>query len=194
MLKQKVEVREPIISLPGLLLLGSRKDLIACNAEAIQILSYPEKPAKGKQLTALVADKIPMDLALNAPQGRAVAEFLSGRRRYVCTRHGLDMPGVSKVAALILERVICPEVTLYAISKRYRLTPREREATCHLFRGLTGKEIAVEMNISPNTVKALLRLIMTKMGVNTRAGLVGRIAGTSVTDLNDGSDLGGVRR
>jgi hypothetical protein len=33
------------------------------------------------------------------------------------------------------------------------------------------------MNISPNTVKAFLRLVMTKAGVTTRAGLVGQMAG-----------------
>jgi hypothetical protein len=31
------------------------------------------------------------------------------------------------------------------------------------------------MAISPNTVKAFLRLIMIKMGVPTRAGIVGRL-------------------
>ena len=46
-----------------------------------------------------------------------------------------------------------------------------------LLQGLTSKEIAVRMGISPNTVKAFLRLVMVKMGVSTRSGIVGRIAG-----------------
>jgi DNA-binding CsgD family transcriptional regulator len=32
------------------------------------------------------------------------------------------------------------------------------------------------MNISPNTVKAFFRLVMTKMSVSTRSGIVGKVA------------------
>jgi len=42
--------------------------------------------------------------------------------------------------------------------------------------GLTSKEIASRMNISPNTVKAFFRMVMTKMLVSTRSGIVGKIA------------------
>jgi DNA-binding CsgD family transcriptional regulator len=40
--------------------------------------------------------------------------------------------------------------------------------------GLTNKEIGQRMNISPNTVKAFLKLIMMKMGVSTRSGIIGK--------------------
>jgi DNA-binding CsgD family transcriptional regulator len=46
-----------------------------------------------------------------------------------------------------------------------------------LLQGLTSKEIAQRMGISPNTVKAFLRLVMVKMGVSTRSGIVGKIVG-----------------
>jgi DNA-binding CsgD family transcriptional regulator len=42
-------------------------------------------------------------------------------------------------------------------------------------RGLTSKEIAQEMNISPNTVKSFLKLVMAKVGVSNRTGLVARV-------------------
>jgi len=41
--------------------------------------------------------------------------------------------------------------------------------------GFTSKEIAQRMNISPNTVKAFIRLVMVKMGASTRSGIVGMI-------------------
>ncbi len=183
--------RAPAMSMPGLLLLGPQKDLVASNTEAINILCYPDKPGKGRQLSALVAGKIPMELLHAAPQERTIAEFISGRRRYICTGHSLDVAGASKgTTAILLERVSSPEVTLYGISKKYNLTAREREAMGHLLRGLTSKEIAQEMNISPNTVKAFLRLVMTKMGVSTRAGLIGRVAGTTPAETADYRDLG----
>ena len=192
--RQNRQDHAPAISMPGLLLIGPQKDLIASNTEAIKILSYPGKPGKGKQLTALVADKIPMEVLHAVPQGNIVAEFISGRRRYMCTCHSLDMPGMTKATtAILLERVVSPEVTLYAIAKKYNLTLREREAIGHLLRGLTSKEIAQEMHISPNTVKAFFRLIMTKVGVTTRAGLIGRIAGSTPADLQENRDLVGLR-
>jgi DNA-binding CsgD family transcriptional regulator len=49
------------------------------------------------------------------------------------------------------------------------------EALIGVAMGLTSKELATRMNISPNTVKAFLRLIMIKMGVTTRAGIVGKL-------------------
>jgi len=188
------ESRALAVSMPGLLFLGPQKDLIASNAEAIRILYYPDKPDKSRPLSALVADRIPMDTLRTTPQGRTVADFLSGRRRYTCTMHTLDIAGKSKAnIAVLLERVPSPEVTLYGMCKRYNLTTREREAMGCLLRGLTSKEIGQEMSISPNTVKAFLRSAMMKMGVSTRAGLIGRIAGTMPADMRDFSPFEGFR-
>jgi DNA-binding CsgD family transcriptional regulator len=33
------------------------------------------------------------------------------------------------------------------------------------------------MKISPNTVKAFIRLVMVKMSVSTRSGIIGKIVG-----------------
>ena len=43
-----------------------------------------------------------------------------------------------------------------------------------LVQGLATKDIAVRMKVSPSTVSAFLRLVMVKMGTNSRAGIVGR--------------------
>jgi len=177
--------RPPALSQPGLILLGPSLDLIACNAEAIKILAYPNvstnKPANVKRVGSLITEKLPAVLADDAAcNGPNMGEFLSGRRHYTCTRYVLDMQGQHppRTVAILLERACSPEVTLYQICKRFNLTAREREAVGYLLQGLTSKEIAQQMSISPNTVKAFLRLVMTKMGVSTRAGLIGRIAGT----------------
>ena len=66
------------------------------------------------------------------------------------------------------------------ISKRFGLTAREQETVQFLVEGLTSKEIAQRMKISPNTVKAFIRLVMVKMGVSTRSGIIGKIAGSRV--------------
>jgi len=64
---------------------------------------------------------------------------------------------------------------LTGVSQQFNLTQREQEVLKHLLQGLTGKAIANRMNISPNTVKAFLRMIMIKMGVSSRSEMVIKI-------------------
>ncbi len=61
------------------------------------------------------------------------------------------------------------------VGRQYHLTAREQEALVGVSMGLTSRQLAIRMNISPNTVNAFLRLIMVKMGVTTRAGIVGKL-------------------
>jgi DNA-binding CsgD family transcriptional regulator len=79
---------------------------------------------------------------------------------------------------VLLERYSSSTAALSQLTKQFDLTVRERETVELLLQGLTSKEIATRMNISPNTVKAFLRLVMVKMGVSTRSGIVGRVIGS----------------
>jgi two-component system nitrate/nitrite response regulator NarL len=63
---------------------------------------------------------------------------------------------------------------LTEISEQFGLTQRERETVEFLLQGLTSKEIAIRMKISANTVKAFIRLVMVRMNVSTRSGIVGK--------------------
>ena len=78
---------------------------------------------------------------------------------------------------VILERKSNDTAKIDEVSERFGLTAREKETVEYLLQGLTSKEIAQRMNISPNTVKAFLRLVMVKMDVSTRSGIIGRIVG-----------------
>jgi DNA-binding NarL/FixJ family response regulator len=55
------------------------------------------------------------------------------------------------------------------------LTGREREVFDLLARGLTNKQIAERLVISPNTVKRHLKAIFAKLEVNTRAAAVAKV-------------------
>jgi len=66
-------------------------------------------------------------------------------------------------------------VNLPEVSQRFNLTQRERDVLEYLLQGLDSKAIANRMNISPNTVKTFLRLIMTKTGVSSRSAVVAKI-------------------
>jgi two-component system nitrate/nitrite response regulator NarL len=64
---------------------------------------------------------------------------------------------------------------LSQVSQQFNLTQRERESLQYLLQGLSSKEIANRMNISPNTVKAFLRLIMIKTGASSRSAVMGKV-------------------
>ncbi len=61
------------------------------------------------------------------------------------------------------------------IARTFLLTEREREALIGISIGLGNKKLADRMSISPNTVKAHIRLIALKMGVRTRGEMLAKI-------------------
>ncbi len=168
----------------GFLLLDSALHPISFNAEAIQILSYPDKLTKGRSLDLLLAERIRLHLMRQASSGESplVAEFRSGRRRYFCRTfpvHSLAKSPSRSSIAVLLERSSSGVIPLSHVAQQFRLTRREREALEYLLRGLSAKEIANRMTVSANTVKAFLRLIMVKMAVSSRSGIVAKIIGTN---------------
>jgi len=58
-----------------------------------------------------------------------------------------------------------------------KLTRREREVLAMLGKGMTNKEIAQALYLSPNTVKRHIKAVFAKLGVNTRAAAAARGAG-----------------
>jgi DNA-binding CsgD family transcriptional regulator len=79
------------------------------------------------------------------------------------------------MVVLMLERKSHEQLNMAEIAKRFGLTPREQETARLLGEGLTSKEIAIRMNISPNTVNSFVRLMMVKMGVSSRSAIIGKI-------------------
>jgi len=164
----------------GFLLLDSLLNPISFNAEAIQILGYPDKMGKLKRTEVFVAERIRLTLLSGRPLGNVpfVTEFRSGRRHYFCRAFLVDAhtndPSHPCIAVL-LERGPSGLIPMSQVSQQFNLTQREGEALGYLLQGLSSKEIANRMNVSPNTVKAFLRLIMIKTGVSSRSAIVGKI-------------------
>jgi DNA-binding CsgD family transcriptional regulator len=64
----------------------------------------------------------------------------------------------------------------------YELTDREQQVVEQLFKGLTNKEIATNLNITEQTVKDHLKRVMHRTGVTTRTSLVTRLL--SITNFS----------
>jgi DNA-binding CsgD family transcriptional regulator len=170
----------PPKSAVGFLLMDSALNLISSNFEATQILSWPDKLANLRRRELYVREKIRSTLVSQQRSGESpfVTEFRSGRRRYLCRAFLMDSRAKDPThpsIAVLLERGPSGLVPLSQVSQQFNLTQREREALEYLLQSLSSNEIANRMNVSPNTVKAFLRLIMTKMGVSSRSAVVRKV-------------------
>jgi DNA-binding CsgD family transcriptional regulator len=163
---------------PGLILLDASLNPVAFNLEAAFILAYPESPNLEGPLKFRIPEQILSDVRRPQSTFPVITQFGAGRRRYVSQVFVLKPyeEGTLQAAfALLLQRNCSTMEAIYEVAAEFRLTEREREALKGISMGLTSKELAKEMDISPNTVKAYLRLIMVKMGVSTRAGILAKI-------------------
>jgi len=172
--------KDPHKTASGFLLMDSSLRPNWCNAEAIRILSYPDKLTNLTHSDALLAARIQSSLV--SRQGPVespfVTEFRSGRRRYFCRPFFVDSYAEDPsrpCIAVLLERRPSGLAPLSEISRLFNLTEREREALEYLLQGLSNKAIANRMNISPNTVKAYMRTIMIKTGATSRSAMLRKI-------------------
>ena len=162
----------------GVLLLDLQLRPIHFNAESASILAYP-KPPKGVPSLDSVLPVI--NGQLRGPSNPAPDGFTSGRRRYICRAFLLDSANragsrVQPRFVVTLERVRrAPQVDVSQWSEQNQLTTRERETVEHVLQGLSTKEIAMKMSISPSTVKSFLKLIMVKVGASSRAGIIAKV-------------------
>jgi DNA-binding CsgD family transcriptional regulator len=170
----------PPKSTAGFLLLGSSLRPVSFNAEAVQILGYPDNVKNLANSELLLTEKIQSSLIIRPSTGESVfvKEFRSGRRHYFCRALLIDShakePSQPSIAVL-LERGPCGLISLSQVYQQFNLTQREQEALQYLLQGMRNKDIANQMNVSPHTIRAFLRLIMIKTGVSSRSAIVGKI-------------------
>lgn len=161
----------------GLMLIDGSLNPLFVNTTARQVISY-----------ALGKDRLSQSDLREAIRAKVVeirdgyiqpaASLISGRRKYTCRALLLERgQWVENRAyfALIFERISRRRERLRRMVGQYGLTPREREIASLLTQGLTSKEIAERLNISPHTVKSYLNFLMRKLNVTTRSGIVGML-------------------
>ncbi len=159
----------------GFVLVDSSLELVYVNAEAVQVLTYPQFPAEIAALDGYLSEKIRSLL----PDGQysPAASFISGKRQYLCRILPVESRSEvsSDATAVLFERSAERSIDIAQAAAEFNLSAREQETVAHLLQGLTSKEVAQRMGISPYTVKTYVRLVMIKMGVATRSGIVGKL-------------------
>lgn len=129
-----------------------------------------------RDLPEAILDAVRRCRAGNHPGGKSIVRL--GSSDYECRSYRVDpCDGVvtQTVYAIHLHRQLSEWDLVSHISSEYHLTDRERETLRGIASGLSSKELAAQMSISPNTVKSFLRLIMGKMSVSSRAAILAKM-------------------
>jgi DNA-binding CsgD family transcriptional regulator len=164
-------------SADGFILLGPDLEIVYVNSEAMQILGYPKDYSRPSNPELQKAIRALFEKRARSSEPPVVGSVESGRRTYCYRAFQLHSNGNghSVATALLIERGTKSTFDGSKVASKFKLTQREGEALKYLAQGLSSKEIAARMSISPNTVKAFMRLIMVKMGTTTRYGILGKI-------------------
>ena len=168
----------------------SLKSLFA-NQDAIAILAYPgtSSPSVGDVFQKKVHNLFKAQGS--SPYGTGAHPFVklkSGRRTYFCRAfllQGGGQNGKRTATLLVLERGISAPLALSHVSREFHLTPREQQAVALLLKGLSNKEMADTMGVTPNTVKAFLRTAMIRMGASARSGIITKILNVLLSTSSD---------
>jgi DNA-binding CsgD family transcriptional regulator len=177
-------------AVPGFVVADASLKPLFANHEAITILTYPGPPSQS--LCDILHKKVRPGLfsapgsSVNSNGAHPIMELKSGRRTYFCRALVLHSngKGSSTATLLVLERGMWGPIALSQVSQEFHLTQREQQAVALLLNGLSNKEMAENMGISANTVKAFLRMASAKMGASSRSGIVSKILAVLLSSNN----------
>jgi DNA-binding NarL/FixJ family response regulator len=159
----------PMVPDVGLILLDASLKPLAFDPGAASILNQADIP---EEILRVIRNRKLSDLS------SIRTTFRRGKSSYLCRAYLMECQNGNweqPMVALHLEKDSSMSDAMFEAAAKYNLTGREQEALRGISMGLTNKELAERMSISPNTVRAFLRLIMVKMGVTTRSGIVAKI-------------------
>lgn len=130
--------------------------------------------------------------------GEVVLEALRlGVEAYLVKASGLRTIGLSIERVLAGERLVAPELERVAVLElgrfvrqaregsevRAMLSPREQEILVLISQGLTMRQIATRLEISPRTVETHMAKLYRKLAVRTRVQAVARAASLGLIEL-----------
>lgn len=169
---QRTNERLWVNSETGVLVIDGDFHPIACNRAAASILNYPDGGKAAGDLKVQIPPEISVSIrALAVPNQSAITQFRAGRRMYVFRAYRLARCNDSQHDAslvLIIQRNPSATGAANDLAFRYHLTARERQVLQALCMGLSAKELADRMGITPSTAKAFSRHIMNTSGTCSR--------------------------
>lgn len=191
-----------------------REEQVCSNEEARRILSMTAlPPSKGMDpppdFSSFCARwKEVLDRRLDEQSGPGrkkdvgasfVDLYQSRRRRYAVTGvvlldHASGSEKPESHYLFMLERISPEGMNLQLISRQWKLSRREKEMVRLLLGDKSNKEIAHILGLSPHTVKGYLKLLMRRLGVSSRTGVIARLLTGRSPALAEGSSHHARRR
>ncbi len=190
-------------------LIDSDLRFVAVNDAALALYQHPREEVIGRPAgTAFVggqssagADEWQDLVRNNELYGERVLAHPSGNLRVSYAAHATTIDGEWRALFVTLSAKLEPNGTdlihAAAPSRQARgglsasqgfgrlggaLTPREREVVQRVALGRSTPQIAVDLNLSPATVRSHVRNAMVKVGAHTRAQLVALVLGEGMAD------------
>ena len=167
---------------------GNLNENIFYNKETLQILTFSFKSQKRKTFSfpelCSLCSKWRILLEKKASQigdGNTTVHIIdtlkSARRFYyikgLILSNNLTPEKVMENRYLfILERINTNNENIPFIVRKFKLNKREQEIFKLLMAERSNKEIAQILSLSPNTIKCYIRILMRKLGVSSRAGII----------------------
>jgi len=168
---------------PGMLLFDADGHLVSLNDEAEAWIDelrgdHPEPGADGVRLPMIVLTTLmrARTQALGRARGGARARVRGASGRWlVCHASCLRAAdGTIAETALVLEPAAGSEIAPIIV-EAYELSPRERQITQLIARGIPTEDIAATLHLSRHTVRDYIKAIFEKVGVRSRGELVARL-------------------
>ena len=165
---------------PGTALFDAAGTIVSLDEQAERLFvelagdNWASRPIPMTAVHACVAKASAIDAGTDRGPAAARIRGLSGRWLVVhasCLRGRDGRPGPT---ALTIEPAKSAQIAPIIV-EAYSLTPREQEITRGVARGLANQEIAVELFLSPHTVRDHLKAIFSKVGVSSRGELVAKL-------------------
>lgn len=166
----------------GVVILDESGEILYLNQEARSILSTfsPDNTPDhdSTHINKVILESIKKDPGSLSDSASSIIQCPETDSTYSLRAMPLDKPhkkGKSCIMILIEGVTIHRKFDMDVVQKQFGLTKRETEVTFCLTKGLTNKEIANILSLSPETVHDYIKQIMKKFNTTTRTGIVGKV-------------------
>lgn len=168
--------------LPGFAILSPDGDVLLSNAAAREILAADSDGSKRQclvdihnELLALQQRKVSAEPSAPVCTTQSLVHW--GRMQYGILGFWVNDPTAEfpRLPAVLIERITPDRVDVGRAESAFHLSHRETDVIRSLALGMTDKEIAMALAVSPETVRWYLKGIRSKLGVSTRTAILHKI-------------------